>query len=526
MRRLLPVLALLLALTCIVKAGEEATVSVDAYLDAPYLVERIDLQTPPLTSLAINLTGHVGEVVYAVASAGGSLYEGEVGEGVLRFEFGEPVEAVNIVLVIKCVNVTGRVLELEAPLPLAPLSHASSYTLLLRNLPSEPNVVNSTISLGKGFSEKWGHYLRGNGSSPPGGLGLVKLYSYITTPSPLIARVERTIIIEEGDKATIIDNFTLVGLLDEPSRTLTLTYPSTVQVGAVEGLLGPYPPNGYSVKALDEGVRVTIRLRAPPYKAGDKAYVWVKLHATLRNEGGRYEIPAFLGLGHYVPLLEVRVKVRGSAEFQGLKPLEEWVEGDYRVYDFGSFKLVDDEHAPALTATLKLAPQRPPLYVAAAVVLIAMTAAAGYFLRGRRIEERREAVVAALEAPPELVGILEERRRLIESLMDNWRRLEEGKLGRHAYRQIYSRLKRRENELRRRAAALARELPQAAERLSEFDRAASAAFSRLSRMEELLRRASRGLIERREYRRRIAELEKEFDNLLRTLEEVIDGLRS
>ncbi|RLF06663.1 MAG: hypothetical protein DRK00_01035 [Thermoprotei archaeon] len=524
MRRLLLALALLLTLTYIAGASGEVTLSVNAYLDTPYLVEQIDVRAPPLTSLAINLSGHVDKLVYAVASAGGSLYEGEVEGEVLRFRFGKAVGEVNIVLVLKCANATGRVLELEAPLPLAPLGYASNYTLVLWNLPSEPNVVNSTISLGRGFSEKWTHYLRGNGSSPPGGLGFVKLYSYITTPSPIIARVNRTIVIEEGGKATIIDNFTLVGLLNEPSGTLVLSYPSTVQVEAVEGPLGPYPPNGYSVKTLDEETRVTIKLRAPPYRAGDRAYVWVKLRAPLRREGARYEIPAFLGVGHYIPLLKLRVKVRGRAEFQGLNPLREWVEGDYRVYDLGSFKLVDEKHAPALMAIVELAPQRPPLYIVATLILAA-AAAAGYFLRGRRLEGRKEAVVEALETTPELVGILEERRRLIESLMDNWRRLEEGKLSRHAYRQIYSRLRRREEELRRRAVAIARELPQAAEKLSEFDKAVSTALSRLSRMEELLRRAGRGLIEKREYKRRVTELEREFDDALRVLEEVIEGLR-
>lgn len=518
-------MALLLALACVVEAGERAAVSVDAYFDPPYLIEEIRVRAPPLTSLAINLTKHVGETLYAVASAGGALYEGELGRGLISFKFREPVENVSILLVLKCANITGRAVELGAPLPLAPIGYAANYTVLLRNLPSEPNIANSTISLRKGFNEEWGHYLRANGSASPGALGFVKLYSYITTPSPLVSRVERTIVVDGGGGAALIDNFTLVGLLNEPSRTLVLTYPSTVRVEGVEGLLGPYPSEDYTVEELDGELKLTIKLRAPPYKAGDRAHVWVKLRTTLKSEDGRYRIPAFLAVGHYVPLLVVRVKVRGSADFYGLSASREWREGEYMVYDIGSFKLVDEEHAPPLSVTLKLAPRHPPAYAIAAAALVAASAAAGYFLRGRRFEERRGAVVEALKAAPELVRVLEERRRLVESLLDSWRRLEEGKLSRHAYRQIYSRLMHREGELRRRAAAMAREYPQAAERLSDFDQAVSAALSRLSRMEELLRRAGRGLIEKREYRRSVAKLEMEVDNALRALEEVIEGLR-
>ncbi|RLF01497.1 MAG: hypothetical protein DRK00_11365, partial [Thermoprotei archaeon] len=134
-------------------------------------------------------------------------------------------------------------------------------------------------------------------------------------------------------------------------------------------------------------------------------------------------------------------------------------------------------------------------------------------------------VIEALKPASELVELLEERRRLLESMSENWRKLEERSLSRHAYRQVASRLRRREEELRRATRnLLKKESGEVVRMVREFDIRATRVINNVSRMEDLLRRAGRGLISKRDYRREVSVLEKEVEKALLTIDTIIRKL--
>ena len=520
-------LALLTVLMCnaVMAGGEEALVNIDVVLDPPYLVEQLRMElTKPTSTLRFNLSGYTDRVELALASTGEYLVEGRVEGNFTVFEFTSPVSKVDVVFVFRNVTISGRLVVLELPLLLAPLDVAANYTVLVHELPSEPNIANSTVSLGKGFSEDWRHYLRGNGTAEPGSLGLARLYTYLIDPSPKVDRLDRTVLVESYGEAVVIDNMTLVGVAEGPSTRLELAYPPYCEVVEVRGILGPYPPTSYRVTRSNESLKLSITLRAPPYKVGDRTYLEVVLRVRLEKIGEVYMLPAFMGIGHYVPRLHVRVNVRGEAVFEGIKPVER-VEGEFTVYELGNFKLINELYGIKISASFKLRPRPIPPYIPAGMAVAVIVAVAGYLMRSRGLREEKEAVIEALKPASELVELLEERRRLLESMIENWRKLEERSLSRHAYRQVASRLRRREEELRRATRnLLKKESGEVVRMVREFDIRATRVINNVSRMEDLLRRAGRGLISKRDYRREVSVLEKEVEKALLTIDTIIRKL--
>ena len=521
MRRITLGLALLLIAALGQAALGEPRVRIDARLDPPFLIEKLEVEgLEAVPRLTFNLSAYARAVEYAVAAAGGVTARGVLNGSLVTFDFGRPTAGASVWIVLRALNASGFVATLTAPLPLAPLeAGAANASFTVWGIPSDPLDVKSGINLSRGYSPDRLNYLRGNTTARPGSLEVVEVQLSASGLTPAVERLVRVVVVEPGS-LTILDNYTLLGLAGQGASDVTFTYAAGLDLKSVKGLVAPYPPTLYSATRTCNSTVVRVSLIAPPQSAGDRAYVQLELSMPLRREGGAVEIPAFIGVGRYVPDARVLVKVRGTATFRGLNPVREWQEGDYRVYELGVFKLLGEGLEPRVYAEVALAPRAPTGYVAVSA-LLAAAAATAYLLHTRTRKESAAPAPAAAVVRGEFSAALRERVSNIEALVDAWDRYSAGRLSRQAYRQLVSKLKRREEELKKRCREEA-SAEAAAQTLEKADKLVSEILSRLSKLEEAKLSMERGTLQRKEGKKLLNELRSSVAELLDELETLIE----
>jgi len=515
MRRCTLRLVLLLALSVSLVARGEPRVSVSARLDNPFLVEEVKVEgLEPVSTLTLNLSAVHSIVDHVMAAAEGVFVNGSPQNGLLRFDFGRPVTSARVRIVFRALNMSGGVATLTVPLVLAPLEvNEANTSFIVWGIPSQPFDVVSRFNVSKGYSPELLNYLKGNTTSGPGDLEVVKASFSASGLPPAIEKLTRTIVVEPGS-LTILDNYTLTGVSWQGASSLSLTYAADVELKSVRGLVTSYPPTHYNFIRLNGSTKIRVTLLAPPYGAGDKSYVQLELSTVPQRVDSVFKIPAFVGVERYVPEVRVLVKVRGTATFRGLTPVKEWLEDGYSVYELGTFKLLGEGVEGAVQAEVKFSPQAPVPYIVVGALLAALTALAYLaFTRARR-REAAPAPVETVVVASELSEALKERISNIETLLDAWYKYSAGRLSRQAYRQLVSKLRRREEELRKRCRDAALGEAGTAEKLDKVDELVAEILGRLSKMEEAKRSIERGTLSKREGKKLLDKLQGEMEELL------------
>jgi len=508
-------LVLLLALSVSLVARGEPRVSVSARFDNPFLVEDVKVEgLEPVSTLTLNLSMVQSFVDHATAVAEGVMVNGSLQNGLLRFYFGRPVTSARVWVVFRALNVSGGVATLTVPVILAPLEvNEANTSFIVWGIPSQPFDVVSRFNVSKGYSPELLNYLKGNRTSEPGGLELVEVSFSASGLPPAIEQLTRTIVVEPGS-LTILDNYTLTGVSWQGASSLSLTYAADVELKNVRGLVTSYPPTYYSFTRLNGSTKIQVTLLAPPYGAGDRSYVQLELSMVPQGVDSVFKIPAFVGVGRYVPEVRVLVKVSGTATFRGFIPVKEWQEGGYRVYELGTFRLLGEGAERTVQAEVKFSPQVSVPYIIVGALLAALTALAYLaFTRARR-EKAAPAPVETVVVTSELSEALKERVSNIEALLDTWYKYSAGRLSRQAYRQLVSKLRRREEELRKRCRDAALGEAGTAEKLDKVDELIAEILDRLSKMEEAKRSIERGTLSKRDGKKLLDKLQGEMVGLL------------
>lgn len=519
MRWLVLSLALLMIATALCRAAiGEPQIRISARLDPPFLVEEVEIEGLEAASkLTFNLSTYAQAVEYAAAMVNGAVVQGSVSGHLLIFDFGHPVTSAKARVVFRALNVSDTVAALAVPLPLAPLeANVANVSFTVWGIPSEPFDLVSNLNLSRGYSPDLLHYFKGAATSSAGGFEVVKARFGASGLAPAVERLVRIVVVEPGS-ITILDNFTLLGLAERGGADVTFTYAASLDLKSVKGLVTPYPPTLYSVSRTGNSTIVRISLIAPLKSAGDRAYVQLEFSAPLRWEGKDVEIPVFVGVGRYISEARILVKLRGAASFRELSPIREWQEGEYRVCELGIFKLLGENAKTNIRAEVTFAPHAPTRYVAVGALLAAITALA--FLLHSKARRGAAAPAPVVVVASEFSTALRERVSNIRALVSAWDRYSEGKLSRQAYRQLASKLKRKEEDLKGKCKERASTEVEV-RALERFDELVREILSRLSKLEEAKHDMERGALPRKEGRKVLSELRDGVEDLLGELEEL------
>lgn len=512
---------MLLALAISLTARGEPKVSVSARLDPPFVVEDVKVEgLEAVSTLTFNFTAAQGAIDYAVATtAEGVLVHGSLQDGLLRFDFGHPVTSARVWIVFRALNVSGGMATLTVPVPLAPLEvNEANASFIVWGIPSQPFDVTSRFNLSKGYSPELLNYLKGNTTSEPGDLEVIEASFSASGLPPAIEHLTRVIVVEPGSLA-IVDNYTLTGVSWRGASSVSFTYAADVELKSVKGLVTSYPPTHYSFTRLNGSTKIQVSLLAPPYGSGDKSHVQLELSVAPQGSGGVLRIPAFVSVGRYVPEVRVIVKVRGTAVFHGPTPVKEWRENGYTVYELGTFKLLEEGAGGVVQAEVAFAPQAPTPYIAVGALLAVSIALAYLAFTKMRREGVAPAPVETVVVTSELSAALRERISNIEALLDVWDKYSSGKLSRQAYRQLASKLRRREEELRKRCREAALSEAKTTEKLDRVDKLVAEILSQLSKMEEAKTSVERGTLSKKEGKKLLEKLQS-------GIAELIDELRA
>ncbi|MEM1508792.1 MAG: hypothetical protein QW096_02855 [Thermofilaceae archaeon] len=518
-----------MALTVCVKAFGDVDLELNVKPDIPYIIEIINLKTSPVKTLSFNLSKFVKYIVYSAALSDEEVVKGNCENGIISFQFKMAHEEFKIAFVLHTVNKTDTSSQITIPLPLAPLEQGSNFTLLIYELPSDPVINNPYLNFSKGFDSALGYYLRYNGSAPSGSLYPIELEVRYSNPRPVIDSIVRTVKIEK-EQVIFTDNYTLVGFFDQESSNLELFYPGNFIISSVIGLMGVYPSTSYSVDSLNNSLKLSVKLMAPPRRSGDRAYLTVTLKTPYKCSENGCELPLSVAVGHYVNNLTVMLRVHGELEFQGLKPINlKSVQSD-TVYILGSFNLLNNEFSNIkVWVKPKLATKLSPLYTVT-LLLVAVIALYIGFTKTKNIFSAKQPastkVVEKVAPPQEVVDTVIDIITLLRNWLDECLKLSEGKITMRDYKQIVKENRRKYDSLRFKIEKISMELADDNMKslIKNLNEKSYSLVKIFQQFENLRMIYDRRTITRKEYERQIAPLKENAQDILDSLESLLKAL--
>lgn len=520
---LLAAIVILVSFTCTKVQGENS-IFVKAHLDPPFVVEEITIKvSESVRTLTFNTSFFTHAIDYFFAVAGGRVYRGIKNNATLSFQFETPVNEARVWIVVRALSTEGPLTLLSIPATLVPYEvKECNVSFLLYDLPAQPEITYSPFNLSTGYNESFKNFLRGISLGQAGEVKNVNLTLTGARLSPSVLSLTRTVILE-ARSVKLIDNYTFVGLSGYSAADIFLTYTVPLELVNVRGLSGPYPPTQYTAEKVGDSTVLKISMLAPPYQKGDLAYLQLELFYQNGNTGNRHKLPIFMGVGRYLQSLRIIIKVRG--EITGIKFIETRQEGEYRVYDIGTFKLVGVEVDPFVEVEASLVPHGQFVSIFGAVALTSIVAAS-YLLVSRRKRGGVQPLVKEVElVSSELSNTLAERLSNVEAMLEAWGKFSSGKLSRQAYRQLSSKIRKREIELKKLSKDLSKD-GKITNIIEEFDKIIQQIEKNILEMEDIYRNIERGLIPKKEGKAKINSIERTIKDLRNELEELINRLSS
>ncbi|MCS7104469.1 MAG: hypothetical protein NZ954_02740 [Thermofilaceae archaeon] len=519
----LAAIVILVSLTCATVQGENNIV-VKARLDPPFVIEEMTIKvSESVRTLTFNTSLFTDAIDYFFAVAGGRVYRGIKNDTTLSFQFETPVNEAKVWIVVRALSTEGPLTSLTMPITLVPYEVRECNTsFLLYDLPAQPEITYSPFNLSSGYDEIFKNFLQGNSSGRAGEARNITLTLTGARLSPAVLNLTRTVILE-ARSIKLIDNYTFIGLSGYSTADLFFTYTVPLELANIRGLTGPYPPTQYTAEKLGNSTVLKISMLAPPYQRGDSAYLQLEFFYQNGNIGDRYKLPIFTGVGRYLQSLRIIVKVRG--EITGIGSLEGRQEGEYKVYEMGTFKLVGVEVDPIVEVEASLVPHRQFVSILGAVALTCIVAAS-YLLVLRRKKGEVQPLVEEVElVSSELSNTLAERLSNVEAMLEAWERFSSGRLSRQAYRQLSSRIRKREIELKKLSRDLSKD-GNITNIIEEIDKIIQQIEKNILEMEDIHRNIERGLIPKKEGKAKINSIERTIKELRNELEELINRLSS
>ncbi len=516
------VLVLLLAVAALANAqpeGLRVTISKEAFVSDDYIVVRTKVVSPqPLVRISFNVSSVKGYLVAAYTKAGDKKLPARLEGDLLVFSVPGMSNEVELVEVYaQVMSYTPDAIRVKVPLTLSPVGIPADVKVKV----IMPTVDVQAVSPKKlNITREGDVYIEG--AVEGGNTTVIELAMPPTTKILVISRLERLVVIESGGYAVFYDNLTLVDRCASKTEYLFLELPAGVEIIEVRGPLGPYPhvgPLAYTVRSTgNETINVRIRLRAPPFKYGDKTSITIVYRVNLTREDGAVFVPVYSGVGQPISNYTVTLKIRGKVSSIEPQPVASrstngWVE--IVLPDVGP--LFSDLRGGVSLSGLKVEKPGPPIKaIVAAILLVVLGIAIGFV--HKRMAPPGEEAVAEARAAPRIVRIARERVELLEGVLSAWDSYSRGKITWQTYKQRVSSAWRRESTLAKEAR---RELSsgeygaRVESLVSEIDERVGAFKKTLKELEKTVASYRRGIITKEEYKSRIS-------RLVRALEEELD----
>ncbi|OYT31424.1 MAG: hypothetical protein B6U94_03150 [Thermofilum sp. ex4484_79] len=505
-----------------------------------FILEKLKVNSSdPFTYLKFNISGIKNYISIAYVKVNESvIYRGKFEDNLLVFEMPSPQRIIEITILYKS-NVFSAIngsLYVSIPLVLSPVGISSNTTVSVSVPTRRLNIINNTIN-----AKVFGDIIRSNLTNVKSGTSKILKVSLDPDSFSLfsISQLNRTIVIEKTDFIKIIDELEITGLSSVKTKEIHLHYPKNIEILGVEGPLGPYVKNGvsssYRVESRSDKKILSIRLRSPPQNYGDKEYVKIILGLKI-NSTDTLSIPVF-GYDFLIENYSVAVKVRGKAEFRNVNILKEEENGNYHIYYLKTiYPLYNNITSYKIELSFRLLGERTPMFIYMALFTIIILVLLGtlYFAylkrSAKRIAKAKEEIIEK-EREDAYLKIYEyekTRIQLLETLIETWRAFEDKKISRQTYKQRYSRLLRKESSYSDRVNDLLKAVEERENLEKELDYINENIldFKRLYKMlEKTMTSFNKGLISKREYRRRIDDTLRDLEERIEKLYERIERLR-
>ena len=528
------IVVLLILCTSATSEGQGAEVSVikEAKVESGYIVVRTTVASQKLsfTRLVFNLTGVKEKLVaaYTLTEEGKTLarVEGDM----LVFPIPGARSKVELVEVYADVmRYTPRGIEVTVPLALSPVGLASrvNVTVKLPTVHVRP-IEPANLSLTELGDVEFSALVEG------GNITVIRLAIDPTRVGLLVVEhIERTIIIGSSSHAVFYDNLSLIGISATRASSLTLKLPLDAEIVEVRGPVAAYPEDplrGYTVKTEDNATVLTVRLRAPPVKYGDRASITVAYKVNMTWSGSECLVPAYIAPGPPVVNYTVTLKVRGSFDYVKPPPQSTYRQGDYSVAILSQVgPLFEDLKGGVVIGGLNVSERELPLRAIIVGLLAALLSGVLAFVYSRRVPVAEEVKSVEEEQRLKLSRIIRKRVETLEGMLSAWSSYTEGKISWQTYRQRVSALQRREESLGREARKLARAVTlseKAKSLLSDLDDAVRRFQRTLKSMEKTAYSYRRGLLSKSEYRSRLNSLYKQLEDSVEKAYSIAASLES
>jgi len=529
------VLVALLAL-CVsaVPEGQDAEVSVvkEARVENGYIVVKTTVESQKLsfTRLVFNLTGVKEKLVVAYTLTEEGKAPARIEGDLLVFPIPGARSRVELVEVYTDImKYTPRGIEVLVPLTLSPVGLRSKVNVTV-TLPTMHvrSIEPANLSLTELGDVKFSALVEG------GNITVIRLAMDPTRVGLLVVEsIERTIVIDSPKYAVFYDNLSLVSTSATRAPSLTLRLPTYVEVVEVRGPIAPYPEDplrGYTVKTEDNATVLTVRLRAPPVKYGDRAFVTVAYKVNITRSGAEHLVPAYIAPGPPIVNYTITLKVRGSFNYIKPAPKATYRQGDYSVAILSQVgPLFEDLKGDVAIGGLSVSEPGPPLRVIIAVLLVVLLSGVLAFVYKRRVPVTEETEGAEEESQLKLSRVVRKRVETLEGMLSAWSSYTEGKISWQTYRQRVSALRRREEALRREVSKLAQEVTlseKAKSLLSDLDDTVRSFQRTLKNMEKTAYSYRRGLLSKSEYRSKLDSLYKQLEDTVEKAYRIAASLES
>ncbi len=337
-----------------------------------------------------------------------------------------------------------------------------------------------------------------------------------------IPKLNRTVIIESTDEATFIDEYIIANGVGGRLEYVNLELPLNATIKRLEGFIGPYTGRGgdgaFHTWKEDNKTMVSISLRSPLLRRGEKEYLKVVYSVPIKTEDNILEIPAYHSSGLLIENYEIVIKITGDGELVDLTPrFVKFVE-DYKVIGLQHKGVLLDDIPSGnpyvkLKVSLNLSVKMRPYIILGAFSLILALIAVAFVQRARAVKiEAKKAV--KIEAPEELVKELRdlyvEKTRLYEALVEAKVGKLTAKISRQVYRQKVARISSKRKNLDRRIAELKNKIGKVP-LLEEVEKIFHEIEMEMGKFEDINTRYRRGEMSKRAFKEEIENLKEKIE---------------
>jgi len=537
-----PVILMLVIITLILSninaMPTNITIRENVDISYGFIIEKLEIHSSnSFQFIKFNITGIKDYIALSYIEVNDSVVSlGKISGNELLFELPTPEKAVKTVIVFDNVfDLRNNSLYIDVPLVLSPIGLLSNTTLIVftptRYFTVIENPINASVN---------GVFIKANLTEVESGKNTFMRLKFNPYAFSLfyVSRLNRTFLIESNNYIKIIDDFEITGLTYVKTKGIYLHYPKDIEILGVEGPLGPYVKDGasssYSIEIKNDKKILNIKLRSPPQNYGDKEYFRV-ITVFKVNSSNMFSIPVF-GYDFLIKNYSLVVKIKGEAQFKNVKIIQKQKEGVYTLYylearsplykDVTSYNI--DIVPKVITGDIP-----PYIYSSLGIIFSILVIAALYFVYSKRGEKQivkmKEEVIEKEEEDvySKIYEYEKARVQILETLIDNWKSLEGKKISRQTYRQRHSRLLKKEKEYAVKANEIARKISDSSLRkeLNIIDENILD-FKRLYKMlEKTMTNFSKGIITKREYRRRIDDIMRDLEDRIEKLYETVESLQ-